>query len=135
MDAAELLARSERFALSALNFYRRLSKGLEAQVPGGQFYRASTSAWMNYRSAKRGRSRAEFVSKMGTVVEESDEAVGWLEFMEKGLIASDDTLIREARELCAIFTASFHTARANLETARAEKRQRKTQVSKLRIPD
>jgi four helix bundle protein len=107
MDAAQLLVRVERFALSALNFYRRLPKAFEAQVPGGQFYRASTSAWMNYRSAKRGRSRPEFVSKLGTVVEESDEAVGWREFMENGSIATDAALLSEARELCAISLRHF----------------------------
>lgn len=79
---------------------------------------------MNYRSAKRGRSRKEFVAKLGTVVEESDEAVGWLEFMEKGVIATDVELLSEAKELCAIFTASFQTASANLQASEAAKRRK-----------
>jgi four helix bundle protein len=84
MDSAELLARAKRFALDSLAFYRRLSKAPEAQVPGLQFYRAATSAWINYRSSKRGRSRPDFISKLGIAVEEIDEAVGWLEFMDEG---------------------------------------------------
>ena len=84
MDSTELLARAERFALDSLAFYRRLPKSPEAQVPGVQFYKAATSAWSNYRASKRGRSRPDFISKLGISVEEIDEAVGWLEFMAKG---------------------------------------------------
>jgi four helix bundle protein len=113
MDSSELLARAERFALVSLAFYRKLPKGAEAQVPGVQFYKAATSAWSNYRASKRGRSRPEFISKLGIVVEEMDEALGWLEFMERGEIAADERLHREAIELCAIFTASLNTSRRN----------------------
>ena len=113
MDSAELLARAERFALDALEFYRKLPKAMEAQVPGLQFYKAATSAWSNYRASKRGRSRPEFISKLGIAVEEIDEAVGWLGFMDKGGIAVDTRLLGEAGELCAILTASLQTSRAN----------------------
>jgi four helix bundle protein len=84
MDSPELLARAERFALDSLEFYRKLPRATEAQIPGVQFYKAATSAWANYRSSKRGRSRPDFISKLGIAVEEIDEALGWLDFMEKG---------------------------------------------------
>ena len=48
------------------------SKGWHA---ADQFYRASSSATSNYCAAKGGRSTAEFIAKLGTVVEEIDEAV------------------------------------------------------------
>ena len=73
----------------------------------------------NYRAACRGRSRAEFTSKMGTVCEESDETLGWLEFIEAGGLveaAALPPLISEARELAAIFSASYGTARRNHRT-------------------
>ena len=66
---------------------------------------------MNYRAARRGRSRAEFIAKLGIVVEEADETVEWLEFLRDGNIASDPELLAEAKELCAIFTAALRTAR------------------------
>jgi four helix bundle protein len=125
MDSAELLARAERFGLDSLEFYRKLPKAMEAQVPGVQFYKAATSAWANYRSSKRGRSRPDFLSKLGIAVEEIDEALGWLEFMEKGRIAADKRLIGEASELCAIFTASLQTARANWLAELAARRRKK----------
>jgi four helix bundle protein len=95
MDGAQLLARTERFALDGLAFYRRLSKSTEAQVPGVQFYKAATSSWSNYRASKRGQSRPHFITKLATAVEEIDEALGWLEFMDKGSIASDRRLLQE----------------------------------------
>ena len=125
MDPAELLARAEQFALDSLALYRKLPKAMEAQVPGVQFYKAATSAWMNYRSSKRGKSRPDFISKLAIAVEEIDETVGWLEFMEKGRIAADNKLLTEAKELCAIFTASLATARANWEAEQAARQRKK----------
>jgi four helix bundle protein len=109
----ELLDRVYRFSLASLRFYRTLPKSPDAQVPGVQFYKAATSSWANYRASQRGRSRPEFVAKLGSVVEESDEAVGWLEFMRDGEIARDAALLEEAKELSAMFTASLKTARLN----------------------
>ena len=60
-----------RLARSSIASYR---KPRRRQVPGVQFYKAATSAWSNYRASKRGRSRPEFISKLGIAVEEIDEA-------------------------------------------------------------
>jgi len=109
----ELVRRAYRCALAALRFYRKLPKGPDAQVPGVQYYKAATSTWANYRSSQRGRSRAEFIAKLGIAVEESDEAVGWLEFMRDGNIATDDALLGESREICAMLTACLTNARGN----------------------
>ena len=106
-----LVARTYRFSLAALRFYRKLPKSPDAQVAGVQFY--ATSIWSNYRSAQRGRSRAEFIAKLGVAVEESDEAVGWLEFLRDSEISSDTDLLAEAKEICAILTASLKSARNN----------------------
>jgi four helix bundle protein len=61
----------------------------------------------NYRAARRGRSRKEFTAKLGNV--EADESVEWLEVMRDSRIADDQRLLRKARELLAIFTASLKT--------------------------
>ena len=73
----------------------------------------------NYRAARRGRSRAEFRAKLGTVFEEADECVDCLEYFRDASISHDAALIEEARELAAIFAASVRTARQN--TARVNK--------------
>jgi four helix bundle protein len=61
------------------------------------------------------RSKAEFISKLGVVVEEADETVLWLEMLaENGMMkpARLDGLLKEAKELVAIFVASRKTAKS-----------------------
>jgi four helix bundle protein len=68
----------------------------------------------NYRAVCRARSKAEFVARLGIVAEEADEAVLWLELLiESGILKSEMTeeILKEARELAAILTASRETAR------------------------
>jgi four helix bundle protein len=86
----------------------------EAQVLGKQLLRSGTSIGANYRAAGRARSQAEFVSKIGIVVEEADETVYWLEcLIESGIVKENllKELLSEASELVAIFAASHRTSR------------------------
>jgi four helix bundle protein len=79
-----------------------------------QLLRCGTSVAANYRSVCRSRSKAEFVARIGIVVEEADEAVLWLELLaESGIVSGEKSkeLLVEARELTAIFTASQKTSR------------------------
>jgi four helix bundle protein len=99
--------------LACLKFSRLVPRTLESQAFIIQLLRSSTSMSFNYNAARRARSRAEFIAKLGTVVEEADETVGWLEFLRDGKIADDSALLAEAKELCAIFTAALKTARRN----------------------
>jgi four helix bundle protein len=72
----QLRDRTKRFALRIIRLFRHLPRTAEAQVLGKQLLRSGTSVGANYRAAGRARSKAEFVSKMGIVVEEADETVG-----------------------------------------------------------
>lgn len=68
----------------------------------------------NYRAACRGRSRAEFVAKLGNVVEEADETVFWFEPVVEGNLMKRsrvEGLMTEANELLAIMVASRTTAK------------------------
>lgn len=78
---------------------------------GHQYLRSATGVNSNYRAARRGRSRKEFIAKLGTVVEEADESVEWLEVLRDSKIADDPRLLAEAKELLAIFAAALKTAR------------------------
>ncbi|HMH46053.1 MAG TPA: four helix bundle protein [Pyrinomonadaceae bacterium] len=81
---------------------------------GKQMLRSGTSVAANYRAVCRARSKAEFIAKVGVVVEESDETVLWLELLVDTQIVSISRmtkLLAEANELLAIFAASQHTAR------------------------
>lgn len=62
-----------------------------------------------YRAACRGRSKAEFIAKLGIVEEEADESCLWMELtieggvMEEKLVSS---LLQESIELTKIMAAS-----------------------------
>jgi four helix bundle protein len=107
----ELRNRTKRFALRIIRLFRHLPRSTEAQVLGKQLLRSGTPVGANYRAAGRSRSKAEFVSKIGIVVEEADETVFWL--VESGIVKEEllKELLVEANELVAIFAASHRTAR------------------------
>jgi four helix bundle protein len=113
MAPRDLLERTRLFALSVLDFCRRLPNTGEAQEAAGQLRRAANSLRSNYRAARKGRSRAEFQAKLGVAAEEADECVDWLEYFRDGRIRADADLIQEARELARILATSVRTARAN----------------------
>jgi len=47
----------------------------------GQLIRASTSVAANYRAACLAQSKASFIAKISIVIEEVDESLFWLEFI------------------------------------------------------
>jgi four helix bundle protein len=113
-DSEALKLRTKDFALRVLRLYRSLPRTEEARILGTQLLRSSTSIGANYRAACRGRSRAEFVAKLGIVLEEADETVFWLELFQEGNIFPAEKLcdlVREANELVSIFVSSVRTAR------------------------
>ncbi|HEV3277097.1 MAG TPA: four helix bundle protein [Terriglobia bacterium] len=112
----ELRSRTKQFAIRVVKLYRALPRTREAQVLGTQVLRSGTSVAANYRAVCRARSKAEFVSKMGVVVEEADETVFWLELLVETEIVTGDRmkkLLGEANELLAIFAASQRTAKGH----------------------
>jgi four helix bundle protein len=112
----ELRERTKSFALRIVRLFRSLPHSPDAQVMGKQLLRCETSVAANYRAICRARSRAEFIAKIGVVVEEADESIFWLELLsETNTVPADKMkgLVDEARELTAIFTASQRTAKGN----------------------
>ena len=82
---------------------------------GRQLLRSGTAVAANDRAVCRGPSKAEFVAKIGMVVEEADETVFWREMLvEAGIVREQrmQSLLKEAAELLANFAASQRTARA-----------------------
>ncbi|MBW7895262.1 MAG: four helix bundle protein [Opitutaceae bacterium] len=114
MKNEELKERTKQFALRVIRMTDSLPRKMTADVLGRQVLRSATSVAANYRSACRAKSRADFISKMGTVEEEADESVLWLELIgEAGLMPASKlmALHDEASELTAIAVASIRTAR------------------------
>src|SRR5512140_484823 len=112
-EPAELRSRTKKFAVRVMRLCDVIPKSTSGKALAVQLVSSGMSVGANYRAACRGRSRAEFVAKLGIVVEEADETQYWLELLiESGLSSGDATLklLQEAKELAAIFTASRYTA-------------------------
>lgn len=102
--------------------YRRRETASRAD----QLKRAADSAAANYRSAQIARSHREFTAKLSLALEETDEAVGWLELLYRdGTIrdAEAGRLLDEGRQLTRILARSRETAQAREGTSRNPNRR------------
>ena len=110
----ELKDRAKAFALRVIKMSDALPRMRSANVIVSQILRSAPSMAANYRAVGRARSKAEFVAKLGVVVEEADETVFWLQLlMDSGIVAHNkmSDLVNEANQLMLIFSASRRTAR------------------------
>jgi four helix bundle protein len=110
----ELKERTKAFAIRVFRMSQAIPRTREANVLMQQLLRCATSMAANYRAAGRARSKAEFISKLGVVVEEADETVFWLEFLaDTGIVRATKLreLLNEANQLLLIFSASRSTAK------------------------
>ena len=116
MTTDELKQRTKTFAVEIVKFTRKLPNDVATDHIARQLVRSGTAVGSNYRASCRGKSRADFVSKMTTVEEEADETLFWLEV----LVETDTvprkavaTLMDEAEQLLRIVVASIKTARGS----------------------
>ncbi|MDQ2868916.1 MAG: four helix bundle protein [Verrucomicrobiota bacterium] len=117
MNEQELIARTKQCALRILKLVGALPKSVQGRAIAAQLVRSGTSVAANYRAACKARSKAEFISKLGTVEEEADESAFWLELIIEGESLSENrarALLEEACQLVAITAASRKTAAASL---------------------
>jgi four helix bundle protein len=116
MTPEELKKRTKQFGLGIIRLVDTIGNSLAARVIGNQLVHAATSVGANYRSACKGRTKAEFIAKLGIAEEEADESAYWLEMLiEAGLIkpALAHKSLNEAVQLTAIIAASRKTAKNN----------------------
>ena len=113
MDKQELQRRTKQFALRVFKLVDALPHTPAGRAVASQLVRSATSVGANYRAACRARSRAEFAAKLGTVLEEADESLYWLELIRDGELMPDSKvslLLTEADELTAILAAGRKSA-------------------------
>jgi four helix bundle protein len=117
MTPDEFKKRTKSFALRVIKLVQSLPRTRESAVLARQLLRSATSVAANYRAACRAKSVPDFISKMDTVEEESDESLLWMELIaESGILSQDrlQNLITEASELTAMTVASINKSRSNL---------------------
>jgi four helix bundle protein len=114
MDPSEMKRRTKEFAKRVINLCRSLPKTEEGRLIRNQLFRAGTSVGANYRGACRGRSKAEFIAKLGIALEEADETLYWMEILaETGSMKAERMapLMKEANELISMIVASLKTSK------------------------
>jgi four helix bundle protein len=112
----DLRVRTKEFARRVIRLVDSLPARRSCDVIGHQLMKSATSVGANYRSACRGRSTAEFLSKLGIVEEEADESAYWIELLIEGEIVKREVLEdlhAEANEIVAMVVASIRTARGD----------------------
>ncbi|HAP01353.1 MAG TPA: four helix bundle protein [Bacteroidetes bacterium] len=123
MTPEDLKKRTQQFGIDVIKMVRQFPKTIDAFEIGKQIIRSSCSVGANYRSSRRARSSAEFISKLKVSEEEADESIFWLEIIKAVDLDSKsvDGLLKEADELTSILTSSGKTAKQNLEKRNAKK--------------
>jgi four helix bundle protein len=115
--ARKLQDRTKQFAIQIIRTFSSLPKTEPARIIGRQFLRSGAAVAANYRAARRARSLADFISKLGIVLEETDETLFWLDLLADSKIVSADSSLRPVRAECSqlvkIFSGSLATAKSN----------------------
>ena len=131
MTADELKKRTKQFALRILKLVAALPNTVQGRAIANQLVRAGTAVAANYRAACRGRSKVEFIAKLGVVEEEADESAFWMELIiEAGLLKGRqvEPLLTEAVELTKIMASSRISASNNLKQGKLTARKRGSQT-------
>jgi four helix bundle protein len=111
----ELENRTKRFALSIIKLVGQFSRRKTSDVIGYQVLKSGTAIGANYREANRAQTHDDFIHKISLCEKEAAETEYWLELaIEANLIDLNLTedVLREVRELLAIFVASGKTAKS-----------------------
>jgi len=107
--------RTKRQAVSIIKYLKTIKSNEEMLVIKHQLIKSATSTAANYRAACRGKSKADFIAKLGIVNEEADETVFWLEVISDLDFKSEqlEMLKKESEEILKIVAKSIATSRSN----------------------
>ena len=114
MNQDDFKKRTKAFALRIIRLAESLPETPTARAIRNQIIRSGPAIGANYRAACRAKSKADFISKMGTVEEEADETIFWMELLiEAGVVKRSriSDLLEEANEILSIVVTSIKTAR------------------------
>ena len=114
MKGEDLRQRTKELAIEIVRLCRKFPETDEGHIIARQLLRCGTSVGANYRAVCRARSRPDFISKLGIVLEEADETSFWPELLvESGAVprSAVHRLLAESNELTAIFVASLRSAK------------------------
>ena len=112
MTPAELRSRTQKFAVDISRFCDSLPSDDRTQEVANQLHDSAQSVASNYRATCRAQTGKVFFAKLCVVLEEIDEAEGWLNTLIQTGKASGQRVTKlhaEATQLVKIFSASKRT--------------------------
>lgn len=104
----EIRERLRVFALNILTLSEDIPGSTRGKVINYQLTKSGTSAYANFRAALRGRSKAEFFSKLSISTEEADESEMWLDLLISSKILNNELaqqLYEESVEIIKILSS------------------------------
>ena len=114
---SKMKTKTKKFAVDIIHSCNTLPNSQATRTITYQIIKSATSTGANYRAACRGRSKAEFHSKISIVIEEADESQYWIELIKDTNIKCDlkelERLNAEISEILAI----VNKARSNTQKA------------------
>lgn len=112
----DLSQRTFEYAVAVKRVAKSFLERLDSRDAARQLQRASASIAANYRAAGNGRSRREFIAKLGIAIEEADETILWLDYLAADAVVERQTLVElksEGEQIRRILRASRDTATRN----------------------
>ena len=112
----EMKARTHKFSVAVILLLPQIPDATETRRVKDQLAGAASGVDLNWRAACRARSHKEFTARLGTVLEEADEAEGCLDTIWDARISTTEETRRlrgESKELRAIFARAAATATRN----------------------
>ncbi len=115
MTENQFKEKTKQIALRVMRLVDALPRSLAANTIGKQLLRSGTSIGANYRSACRGKSRADMLHKLSIVEEEADESLYWIELLVDAQLVAQKrvaALRDDIGEIVAMTVTSIRTMRA-----------------------
>jgi four helix bundle protein len=129
MDPKKLKDRTERFASDVVALCAPLLVNVQAKDIARQLLRAGTAVDANYGSAQRARTHKEFTAKIGVVLDDVSESLGWLTLLKSSKLVALTPLLsalhQESDELTRIFAKSYRTAKSKEADDKEGRKRRK----------
>lgn len=113
-----LVDKSIDFAIRITNCYKYLKDEKKEYILSKQMFRSGTSIGANIHEAIQGKSKPDFVSKLGISLSEASETSYWLKVLHRSNVIDDkmyNSMINDLDELIRILVSTIKTTRKNME--------------------
>ena len=111
----QLRERTKRFGIRIIHLFQELPESKQMEIIGAHLLRSGTSVGAKFTRVLHAQSNTDLIIKLGRIIKEAEESAYWLELLVDLQTANPEAqaLLKEARQLVAIFNAAQNKARKN----------------------